>query len=156
MDGDVPAEPDRSQVVSTDVADVIEGLMSELVYIFAGSDEVVKFEPVGPNDEAEAQQEMDYVDHVFMQRNPDFVSLYFFIKDAAFQGRNRQGVVVRARGRAARNLGMGRNLSDVIGSKMVCPRQRGQRARSNGTERLKLRSSGLLCPAWPQRYPMTS
>jgi hypothetical protein len=82
MDGDMPAEPGRSQAVSADVADVIEGLMPELMDIFAGSDEVVKFEPVGPNDEAQAQQETDYVNHVSMQQNPGFMVLYFFIKDA--------------------------------------------------------------------------
>jgi hypothetical protein len=82
MDGDMPAEPGRSQAVSTDVADVIEGLMPELMDIFAGSDEVMKFEPVGPNDEAQAQQETDYVNHVFMQQNPGFMVLYSFIKDA--------------------------------------------------------------------------
>jgi hypothetical protein len=41
MDGDMPAEPGRSQAVSTDVGEVIEGL-TELMDIFAGSDEVVK------------------------------------------------------------------------------------------------------------------
>lgn len=50
--------------------------------IFAGSDEVVRFEPVGPNDEAAASQETDYVNHVFMQQNPGFMVLYSFIKDA--------------------------------------------------------------------------
>jgi hypothetical protein len=39
MDGDMPAEPGRSEAVSTDVADVIEGMMPELMDIFAGSDE---------------------------------------------------------------------------------------------------------------------
>ena len=82
MDNDMPAEPGRSMAVSTDVADVIEGLMPQLMDIFAGSDEVVRFEPVGPEDEAAAQQETDYVNHVFMQQNPGFMVLYSFIKDA--------------------------------------------------------------------------
>lgn len=82
MDEDMPPEPGRSKAVSTDVADVIEGLMPQLMDIFAGSDEVVRFEPVGPNDEAAAQQETDYVNHVFMQQNPGFMVLYSFIKDA--------------------------------------------------------------------------
>jgi hypothetical protein len=43
---------------------------------------VVRFEPVGPEDEAAAQQETDYVNHVFMQQNPGFMILYSFIKDA--------------------------------------------------------------------------
>jgi hypothetical protein len=69
-------------VVSTDVADTIEGLMPNLMDIFAGSDEVVRFEPVGPEDESAAAQETDYVNHVFMQQNPGFMVLYSFIKDA--------------------------------------------------------------------------
>src|SRR5438045_3844572 len=56
--------------------------MPSLMDIFAGSDEVVRFEPVGPEDEAAAQQETDYVNHVFMQQNPGFLVLYSFIKDA--------------------------------------------------------------------------
>ena len=68
--------------ISTDVADTNEGLMPHLMDIFAGSDEVVRFEPVGPEDEAAARQETDYVNHVFMQQNPGFMILYSFIKDA--------------------------------------------------------------------------
>jgi hypothetical protein len=82
MDGDMPAEPGRSEAVSTDVADTVEGLMPELMDIFAGSDEVVIFDPVGPDDEEAAAQETDYVNHVFMQQNPGFMVLYSFIKDA--------------------------------------------------------------------------
>jgi hypothetical protein len=78
----MPAQEGRSRAVSTDVADTIEGLMPNLMDIFAGSDEVVRFEPVGPEDEAAAAQETDYVNHVFMQQNPGFMVLYSFIKDA--------------------------------------------------------------------------
>jgi hypothetical protein len=82
MTQDMPTVDGRSAAVSTDVADVIEGLMPQLMDIFAGSDEVVRFEPVGPEDEEAAQQETDYVNHVFMQQNPGFMTLYSFIKDA--------------------------------------------------------------------------
>jgi hypothetical protein len=82
MTKDMPAQDGRSRAVSTDVADTIEGLMPSLMDIFAGSDEVVRFEPVGPEDEEAAQQETDYVNHVFMQQNPGFMTLYSFIKDA--------------------------------------------------------------------------
>src|SRR5262249_1714243 len=40
------------------------------------------FAPVGPEDVAAAEQERDYVNHVFMQQNPGFLVLYSFIKDA--------------------------------------------------------------------------
>ena len=82
MHEDMPVIDGRSRTVSMDVADTIEGLMPNLMDIFAGSDEVVRFEPVGPEDEAAAQQETDYVNHVFMQQNPGFMVLYSFIKDA--------------------------------------------------------------------------
>jgi hypothetical protein len=82
MRKDMPAQDGRSRAVSTDVADTIEGLIPNLMDIFAGSDEVVRFEPVGPEDEAAAAQETDYVNHVFMQQNPGFMVLYSFIKDA--------------------------------------------------------------------------
>ena len=82
MSKDMPAADGRSSAVSTDVADTIEGLMPQLMDIFAGSDEVVRFEPVGPEDEEAAQQETDYVNHVFMQQNPGFMTLYSFVKDA--------------------------------------------------------------------------
>ena len=82
MSADMPAPDGRSQAVSTDVADTVEGLMPTLMDIFCGGDEVVRFEPVGPEDVPAAEQETDYVNHVFMQQNPGFLVLYSFIKDA--------------------------------------------------------------------------
>ena len=85
MSQDMPAQDGRSKAVSTDVSDAIEGLMPNLMDIFAGSDEVVRFEPVGPEDEPVAQQESDYVNHVFMNQNNGFRVLYDFIKDALLE-----------------------------------------------------------------------
>jgi hypothetical protein len=85
MNEDMPAADGRSRAVSSDVADTIEGLLPSLMDIFAGSDEVVRFEPVGPEDEMAAQQESDYINHVFMQQNSGFRVLYDFIKDALLE-----------------------------------------------------------------------
>src|SRR5882724_10165599 len=82
MSRDMPAHDGRSKAVSTDVADTIEGLMPALMEIFSAGDEVVRFEPVGPEDVSAAEQETDYVNHVFMQQNAGFLVLYSFIKDA--------------------------------------------------------------------------
>jgi hypothetical protein len=79
---DLDVDPGRSSAVSMDVADTIEGLMPSLMEIFCGGDEVVRFEPVGPEDVPAAEQETDYVNHVFMQQNPGFLVLYSFVKDA--------------------------------------------------------------------------
>jgi hypothetical protein len=79
---DLPAADGRSSAVSMDVADTIEGLMPALMEVFCGSDEVVRFAPVGPEDVTAAEQETDYVNHVFMQQNPGFLVLYSLVKDA--------------------------------------------------------------------------
>ena len=54
MARDMPTPDGRSRAVSTDVADTIEGLMPSLMEIFCTGDEVVRFEPVGPEDVAAA------------------------------------------------------------------------------------------------------
>ena len=64
------------------MSDTIEGLMPVLMEIFAGGDDVVQFAPFGPEDVQAAQQETDYVNYVFNQKNPGFMVLYSFIKDA--------------------------------------------------------------------------
>src|SRR5262245_65796133 len=81
MSKDMPAPDGRSKAVSFDVADTIEGLMPPLMDIFASGEDVVQFAPVGPEDVAAAEQETDYVNHVFMQQNNGFLVLYSFIKD---------------------------------------------------------------------------
>lgn len=85
MNRDMPSITGRSEAVSTDVSDVIEGLMPSLMDVFFGGDMVVEFEAVGPEDEPGAKQETDYVNHVFMQKNPGFTVLYSFIKDSLLQ-----------------------------------------------------------------------
>jgi hypothetical protein len=82
MAKDMPAPDGRSKAVSSDVADTVEGLMPPLMEIFASGEEVVQFAPVGPEDVAAAEQETDYVNHVFMQQNNGFLVLYSFVKDA--------------------------------------------------------------------------
>ena len=82
MTTDMPSPEGRSKAVSTDVSDTVEGLMPSLMEIFTAGDEVVKFEPVSAEDVQAAEQETDYINHVFYQNNPGFLVLYSFIKDA--------------------------------------------------------------------------
>lgn len=82
MSKDMPQPIGRSGAVSMDVSDTIEGMLPQLMEIFTGSDDVVRFEPVGPEDVPAAQQETDYINHVLMNQNPGFLVLYSFIKDA--------------------------------------------------------------------------
>src|SRR5439155_21441061 len=85
MTDDMPAAAGRSAAVSSDVADTVESIMPALMEIFAAGDEIVRFNPVGPEDEAAASQETDYVNHVFYQDNPGFLILYTMFKDALLQ-----------------------------------------------------------------------
>ena len=41
----------ESQVISSDVSDVVEGLLPAIIKIFTAADDVVRFEPNGPEDE---------------------------------------------------------------------------------------------------------
>lgn len=66
-----PAPPGRSQVVDRSVYETIQTMLPSLVRIFAGSsDQVVKFMPVGPEDEAAAEQTTAYINYVTCQLNP--------------------------------------------------------------------------------------
>jgi hypothetical protein len=85
MTKDLPSVEGQSKAVSTDVADTVLGMMPFLMDIFCSSEDVVRFNPVGPDDEKAAEQESDYVNHVFMNQNPGFVVLYEFIFDALLQ-----------------------------------------------------------------------
>lgn len=72
----------RSQVVSFDVQDTIEAALPQLIKIFASGDQVVRFEPRTPADEAAAEQETDYLNYIVMERNRGFEVLYTWFKDA--------------------------------------------------------------------------
>src|SRR6185312_17033814 len=63
MQAHMPVPDGRSEAVSTDVSYAIEGMLPNLMDIFAGSDEVVQFEPEGPEDDDAAAQETDYLNH---------------------------------------------------------------------------------------------
>lgn len=80
-----PPVPDRSSVVSTDVADTIEWTLPALMEIFTAGDEVVEFKERHPAQEKEAQQTTDVCNYVFYQQNPGWAILHDWIKDALLQ-----------------------------------------------------------------------
>ncbi len=75
----------RSSVVSTDVQDTIEAIMPDFMEIFSGGDQVVRFEPVGPEDEPFAEQATDYANHIWTKDNDGFGLTHDWIKDALLQ-----------------------------------------------------------------------
>jgi hypothetical protein len=75
-------EEGRSQVVSMDVRDTIQGMLPSLMRTFFGPEKVVEFVPNGPEDVAMAEQATDYVDFVFKRDNQGFKILHSLMKDA--------------------------------------------------------------------------
>lgn len=80
----------QSQVVTSDVADVVDSIMPSLLRIFTTADNLIDFDPVGKEDVPQAQQESDYVNHVFFKKNDAFLILYSWFFDALVQ---KNGVV---------------------------------------------------------------
>lgn len=72
----------QSQVVSRIVFDTIESMMPSIMRVFTGGDRVCKFEPMGPEDEEQAEQETDYINHVIQDKNDWFRIFYEWAKDA--------------------------------------------------------------------------
>ena len=75
----------KSQVVTGEVAEVVDGALPQLMRIFASSDNVVEFEPVREGDEPLAKQATTYVNHVFYKDNDGFSVLHNWFKDALLQ-----------------------------------------------------------------------
>ena len=72
----------RSQYVDSTVQDTIEWIKPSLMRVFASGDEMVKFNPHGPEDVAMAEQATDYVNYVFTKDNPGWEILYSWFTDA--------------------------------------------------------------------------
>lgn len=75
----------KSQIVTGEVAEAIDGALPSLVRIFTGSDNIVIFEPQGPQDEASAKQATDYCNWVFLRDNEGVAILHDWFKDALMQ-----------------------------------------------------------------------
>ena len=72
----------RSEIVTTDVRDTVEYIMPSLMRIFTTHNNMVEFEPEGPEDVQMAKQATDYVNYVFNRQNNGFKVLYDAFKDA--------------------------------------------------------------------------
>lgn len=79
----------RSQVISTDVSDVVEAMMPPLMRTFAQSDKAVEFEPT-LNDEEGAKQATQFVHHIVWKDNEGFQVVHDQLKDGLLQ---KMGVV---------------------------------------------------------------
>jgi len=72
----------RSKVVSKDISDAVDWILPSLMRIFLSTNDVVRFDPVGPEDEDQSEQESDYVNYVIMKENNGFCIVHDWIKDS--------------------------------------------------------------------------
>lgn len=75
-------EDGRSQVVMTEVRDVILSMLPSLMRIFTASERPVEFAPRRADGIPAAEQATDYIEYVFNVDNPGFSLIYTVIKDA--------------------------------------------------------------------------
>jgi len=72
----------RSQVSDRAVFETIQWIMPSMMRIFAGGDNVVEFDPVGPDDEDVAEQESDYLNYLVMQKGDWELVVREWVQDA--------------------------------------------------------------------------
>ena len=75
----------KSQVVTGEVAEAVDGALPQLIRIFTSSENIVQFEPVKEGDESLADQATTYVNHVFYKDNDGFSVLHNWFKDALLE-----------------------------------------------------------------------
>src|SRR6056300_1864055 len=75
----------KSQIVTGEVAEVVDGALPQLMRVFTSSDDAVVFEPVNQGDEETAEQATTYVNHIFYKDNNGFEIMHDWMKDALLQ-----------------------------------------------------------------------
>lgn len=72
----------RSSYVTREVLEAVEWALPSLLRTFTAGDQIVVFDPVGPEDEAQAEQETDIVNHYLLNENNGFMAFLEWFKDA--------------------------------------------------------------------------
>jgi hypothetical protein len=80
------SKPGQSSVVTRETLETVEWLLPQLIKVFASTDEVVRFEPQGQEDEGAAEQATDYVNYIWGRDNAGFLNLHTIVKDSLIGG----------------------------------------------------------------------
>lgn len=75
----------RSQIVTGEVAEAIDGALPQLIRVFTTTEDIVYFEPQKPQDEESSKQATDYCNWVFYRENDGLLILHNWFKDALMQ-----------------------------------------------------------------------
>jgi hypothetical protein len=75
----------RSQVVTGEVAEAVDGALPQLIRVFTSCEDAVRFEPTKDGEEQLADQASDMANWVFYKDNDGFLILHNWFKDALLQ-----------------------------------------------------------------------
>jgi len=77
----------QSQVVATDISDVVESDITSLVRVFLGASNMVEFVPLSasPEDVMEAQEKSEYINHLIRNQQDAFKVFHDWMKSALMQ-----------------------------------------------------------------------
>ena len=75
----------RSQIVTGEVAEAIDGALPQLIRVFTTTEDIVYFEPRSADAEESAKQATDYCNWVFYRENEGLLILHNWFKDALLQ-----------------------------------------------------------------------
>jgi hypothetical protein len=75
----------RSQVVSQDVAELVDTQVADMLEMLAADPDIVKITPTLPQNQPICDQAKAYVNNVFWQQNNGFMVLHDFVKDGFIQ-----------------------------------------------------------------------
>ena len=75
----------RSQVVTGEVAEAVDGALPQLIRVFTSCEDAVRFEPTKDGEEDKADQASDMANWVFYKDNDGFLIMHNWFKDALLQ-----------------------------------------------------------------------
>ena len=75
----------KSQIVTGEVAEVIDGALPQIMKVFTQSSRAVEFEPVNEGDGPIAEQMTAYANHIFYKDNNGFELMHDWFKDGLLQ-----------------------------------------------------------------------
>ena len=75
----------RSQIVTAEVAEAVDGALPQLIKVFTQSKNAVVFEPVNEGDAELAEQATQYINHIFYKDNNGFALLHDMFWDGLCQ-----------------------------------------------------------------------
>jgi hypothetical protein len=81
----IDAEDGESSVITREVLENVERELGQQLKVFASGERVVQFDPTGEEDEEQAEQETDYVLHIYNKENNGFKISHDWIKSALIE-----------------------------------------------------------------------